>query len=149
VTRVVKLKRGWRANKGDSELGLCILAGTSAQAARPENEGTTNFRNVGEPIANNTTSYCNAEVRSSNVAMYGVSRHDRIEVMLVKVRSSMRHKSDGRSYACVYCMPSQRTELFSVSASNGLGRYIVYALDKRKGWKTTDKKGAGLGGGAR
>jgi hypothetical protein len=29
-----------------------------------------------------------------------------------------------------------------VSASNGLGRYIVYALDKQMGWKTTDKKGA-------
>jgi hypothetical protein len=128
--RVAKLKRGWRANSGDSERGLCVLAGVSAQAARPENEGTTNFRNVGEYIAKNTASYCNTAVRSSNVAMDGVSRHNRIEVMSVKVRSSMRHKSDGRSYACVYCTPSQKTELFSVSASNGLSRYIVYALDK-------------------
>jgi hypothetical protein len=128
--RVAKLKRGWRANRGDSERGLCVLVGVSAQAAWPENEGTTNFRNVEEYIANNTASYCNTAVRSSNVAMDGVSRHDRIDVMSVKVVSSLRHKSDGRSYACVYCMPSQRTELFSVSASNGLGRYIVYALDK-------------------
>jgi len=125
--RVAKLKRGWRSN---SEPGLRVLAGIGAQAPRPENEGTTNFRNVGEYIANNTASYCNTAVRSSNVAMDGVSRHDRIDVMSVKVRSSMRHKSDGRSYACVYCMPSQRMELFSVSASNGLGRYIVYVLNK-------------------
>lgn len=88
------------------------------------------FETFGEYIANNTLSYCNTAMRSSNVAMDGVSRHDRIEVMSVKVRSSMRHKSNGRSYAYVYCMPSQRMELFSVSASNGFGRYIVYALDK-------------------
>ena len=128
--RVAKLKRGWRANRGDSDRGLCVLAGVSAQADRPENEGTTKFRSVGEYIANNTTSYCNTAVRGSNVAMDRVSKHDRIEVMSVKVLSSMRHKSDGRSYACVYCLPLQRTELVSVSASNGLGRYIVYALDK-------------------
>jgi hypothetical protein len=102
---VAKLKRGWRANRDGSEPGQRVLAGIGAQAPRPENEGTTNLRNVGKYIANNTA------VRSSNVAMDGVSRHDRI-VMTVKVRSSMRHKSDGRSYACVYCMPSQRMELF-------------------------------------
>ena len=124
--RVAKLKSGWRANRCDSEPGLCVLAGISAQAARYENDGTTNFRNIGERIANNTASYCNMAVRSSNVAMDGVSRHDRIEVMTVKVRSSMLHKSDGK---CVLC-DLTKVELFSVSASNGFGRYIVYALDK-------------------
>jgi hypothetical protein len=128
--RVAKLNHEWRSSRGDSERGLCVLVGISSQAARPENEGNTNFRNVGEYRAKNTASYYNMAVRSSNVAMDGVSRHDRIEVMSVKVHSSMRHKSDGRSWACVYCMPSQRIELFSVSASNGFGRYIVYFLDK-------------------
>lgn len=106
--RVAKLKRGWRANRGDSERGLCVLAGISAQAGRPENEGHTKCRNVGEYIAKNTASYCNTTVRSSNVAMDGVSTHNRIEVMSVQFRSSIRHKPDGRSNACVYFMPSQR-----------------------------------------
>jgi hypothetical protein len=95
--RVAKLNHGWRSNRGDSERDLCVLVGVSAQSARSENEGYTNFRNVGEYIANNAASYCNTAVRSSNVAMDGASRHDRIEVMSVKVLSSMRHKSDGRS----------------------------------------------------
>ena len=98
--RVAKLKSGWRANRCDSEPGLCVLAGISAQAARYENDGTTNFRNIGERIANNTASYCNMAVRSANVAMDGAARHDRIEVMTVKVRSSMLHKSDGKYVLC-------------------------------------------------
>jgi len=62
--RVAKLKRGWRANRVDIERGLYVLVGVSVQAARPENEGTTNFRNVEEYIANNTAPFCNTAVRS-------------------------------------------------------------------------------------
>jgi hypothetical protein len=69
-----------------------------------EAEGTANFRNVGKYITNNTASYCNTAVRSTNVAMDGMSRPGRTEVMSVKVRSSIRHKSDYRSYACVYIL---------------------------------------------